>query len=109
MSAALPPREPHPVRTYRDRHGIAMKDFAQKVGISVASLWRIEQGEVECPNLGIISRMALAAQGRVSECDIFRYHCAAATGIVPPLHAPITSDFSWGWVRPPAGRGDACL
>jgi transcriptional regulator with XRE-family HTH domain len=104
MSAtSIPTREPHPIRAYRERRGISMRTLAAEVSISVPALSRIEAGEVELPNIGIIARLARATGGEVSEIDIFRYHFAAAIGCVAPMRAPMTSNFSWAWVRVRSG------
>lgn len=93
-----PGREHHPIRTYRERWGLSMTEIADRVGISLAALSRIESGFVEMPSAIIVAKLARATGAEVSEFDIFRYHLAAATGCVAPLRAPMTADFSWTWI-----------
>jgi transcriptional regulator with XRE-family HTH domain len=96
----LPAREPHPIALFRQKRGMQAKWFAHEAGITYAYLWRIEQGRVEMPNIHIISALARATEGAVSEFDIFRYHAALMTGVVPKLRAPMTANFSWAWALP---------
>lgn len=94
-----PCREPHPVRAYRIRHGLSLLTLANRAGISESGLSRIELTSTAFPVPSAIVALAGACDGEVSEIDIFRYHMAAVVGVVPPLAAPMTEAFCWGWVR----------
>lgn len=107
MPPSIPTREPHPLRAYRERHGLSMGQLARRAAISTPALSRIEGGDVDLPSMPIIAKLSIACAGEVSEIDLFRYHFAAAIGLVPALRAPMTADFSWAWVRPVAGANTA--
>jgi transcriptional regulator with XRE-family HTH domain len=108
-SSSSPTREPHPVTTYRQRHGLSLGQLARRAGISVPTLLRIENGEVGLPTMPIIAKLSIACAGEVSEIDLFRFHYAAAIGTVPALRAPMTCELSWAWVRLPARAKAAAL
>lgn len=109
MSTSAPTREPHPLRTYRERHGLSMGELARRAAISTPALSRIENGDVDCPSMPIIAKLSIACAGEVSEIDLFRFHFAAALGLVPALRAPMTADYSWNWVRQPAGANASAV
>jgi transcriptional regulator with XRE-family HTH domain len=92
-------RELHPVRAYRARHDLSMGQFGQRCGLSEGALSRIESGQLN-PSAVVILKLAIATEGEVSEFDIWRYHAAVQTGVVPPFRAPSTSNYHWNWVRP---------
>lgn len=96
-------REPHPVRAYRLRHGLSLLDVANRAGISESGLSRIELTSTGLPVPAAFAALAAACDGEVSEIDIFRYHMAAIVGVVPPIIAPMTENFTWEWVE--AARG----
>jgi len=35
----------HPLTQYRDRHGLTLETFGQRIGLSKVSVWRIENGQ----------------------------------------------------------------
>ena len=90
-------RELHPLRVYRQRNQLSLKQLAARAGLQESSLSRIESCECT-PTLPVMLRLSVACQGEVSEFDLFRYHLAAATGLVVPLRAPMTSNYQWDWV-----------
>ena len=92
-------REPHPVRAYRMRHNLTLARIAERAGITESGLSRIERANTEFPVASAILALSRACDREVSEFDIFRYHMAAAFGVVPQLEAPMTGDFAWDWVR----------
>jgi predicted transcriptional regulator len=68
--------ELHPIRAYRDRHGLSMRQLVERCGVTVPALSRIEGGLIECPNMRLIVSLSRATGGEVSEVDIFRWHLA---------------------------------
>jgi transcriptional regulator with XRE-family HTH domain len=74
--------------------------LARRAGLSVATVSRVEAGGVDLPTMAVIIKLAMACEGEVSELDIVRYSFARSVGVVLPLRAPMTSDFTWNWVRP---------
>jgi transcriptional regulator with XRE-family HTH domain len=67
-------RDPHPIRSYRIRHGLAMADLAARAEISKAALSLIETYATKLPSFPVIGRLVVACEGEVTACDIFRSH-----------------------------------
>lgn len=107
MNKSAQPREPHPIRAFRNRRGLSLLTVASQAHISEAALSRIENGGTELPNITIIAQLAIASEGEVSAVDIFRWHYAAATGVVAPLRAPMTRDYQWTWISRPGSSAPA--
>lgn len=59
----------HPIRTYRKANSLRLEDFAGKVGISGASLSRIERLE-QNPPLDLLVRIREASNGEISLDDL---------------------------------------
>lgn len=96
--SSSPAREIHPIRLYRMRHTLSLQEVAKRAQMSEAGLSRIESGGIELPTAIVIAKLAMACEGEVSEVDIFRYHLAAATGVVARPRIPMTENYTWGWV-----------
>jgi transcriptional regulator with XRE-family HTH domain len=59
----------HPLRTYRERHGISLAKLAEIVGTTRQSLFRIEGG-TQRPALDMMARIAAATNGEVTANDL---------------------------------------
>lgn len=90
----------HPLALYRQRHALAMSQLARRAGIDLASLSRIERG-IHTPSCALMLRLAIATKGEVSEIDIFRFHTAVQTGVVPRFRAPMTETYDWTFLLRP--------
>lgn len=58
----------HPIRAYRKANNLRLEDFAEAVGISCASLSRIERCE-QNPPLNVLIRIKEASGGAISLND----------------------------------------
>jgi transcriptional regulator with XRE-family HTH domain len=74
-------RPPHPLRRYRERQNLTMRELGELAGGLVESeISRIESGARDMPSCAVILALALATQHEVGEIDIFRWHFHARTG-----------------------------
>jgi transcriptional regulator with XRE-family HTH domain len=55
----------HPIRAYRKANNLRLEDFAEAIGISCASLSRIEQRK-QNPPLNVLIRIRDASSGAIS-------------------------------------------
>jgi len=77
-----PPGKPeHPLRAYRTKHGITLRELAERAKITEAGLSRIETLSTERPSLPVLARLATACNGEVSAEDIFLHHYNAAAPV----------------------------
>ena len=58
----------HPLRKYRDRNEITLRELAVKAGTSIPSLCRIEQWQ-QTPSLALVARLIKACKGAVTAQD----------------------------------------
>lgn len=61
-------RAHHPLKIYRQQHGITLADLADRVGSTKVSLSRIENRK-QWPSLALIFKLKKATKGRVSADD----------------------------------------
>ncbi len=59
------------LRTWRKNRGITIETMADRLGVSVGSLSRIERGE-QWPDRGFFERMATETEGYVTANDFVR-------------------------------------
>lgn len=67
----------HPLRAYRNRHDITQVAFAERVGRSRQSIWRIEMGR-QMPSTALIKKMIAASDGELCANDFFHREETAA-------------------------------
>lgn len=60
--------EQHPLRKFRNKHGIGIDEMARRAGTSKASISRIENGS-QWPSGGLLSRLIRATNGEVTADD----------------------------------------
>lgn len=60
----------HPLRSYRESHGISLDNLAASVGASKASLSRIET-RLQTPSLGLVERIVGVSGGALNANDFF--------------------------------------
>lgn len=58
----------HPLRAYREKHGLALEALARRVGRTRQSMSRIERGKQK-PSLDLIDRLVSETGGAVSADD----------------------------------------
>ena len=62
------PKKTHPLRAYREAHGITDAAMAKRVKISRVSIWRIESGQ-QSPKLRTVQRFIDATAGALTAND----------------------------------------
>jgi transcriptional regulator with XRE-family HTH domain len=58
----------HPLQSYRERAGLTLDVLAERVGVSKATLSRIENRK-QAPSLDLVSKLKAASGGEVSADD----------------------------------------
>lgn len=58
----------HPLRSYRVKAGLSLEELAKSVGVSKASLSRIEKRK-QAPSLGLVEKLIGACDGKISASD----------------------------------------
>lgn len=70
--------DPHPLRLYRQRHGITLQALAKRAGTSHSTIIGLERGVIAQPGFDLIRRVSAATGGQVSEIRIILWHHARA-------------------------------
>ncbi len=95
LVATLPKPEPprrkmksgaHPLRLYRCDRGLTLQELARMVGVTHATISRIEEQRLR-PNLGLVIRLSNATDGEVSIEQIVRWG-ATANRLTPAAPQP---------------------
>jgi transcriptional regulator with XRE-family HTH domain len=83
-------RPPHPLRRYRDRQNLTMRELGGRAGGLVESeISRIESGARDMPSCSVMLSLAQATAFEVTPTDIFRWHFWHATGEHPDWQPPV--------------------
>lgn len=65
----------HPLRRYRRDAGLTLEALSARLGISKASLSRVETGR-QTPSLALLQRITAATDGAVTANDFYRQDAA---------------------------------
>lgn len=66
--------DPHPLRRYRERHGVTLQAMATRAGTSHSTIIGLERGIIEQPGFDLVRRVSAATGGEVSEIRIILWH-----------------------------------
>jgi len=68
----------HPVFRYRRREGLSIHAFAERAGVTRATVARCEDGRIQMPTLETVYRLSAGTDGAVSVDEIVLWHARNA-------------------------------